>query len=178
MGRKRDGIDPHSFEVVDGVAFYVNAALRVNSPPALDSLGTSRLGTFLMLGGAMAWGASTVIVRGVNWSLSPLVLGGWQSVIGAGPLIVGSPCEVADQLQEWVHETDVDGFNLAYAITPGTFEDVVHYIVPELQQRGIYRTEYTPGTLRHKLFGKGDRLPEEHRAQQIVRGVRSRRAQA
>ena len=65
-------------------------AMALLIAPALDSLGTSRLGTFLMLGGAMAWGASTVIVRGVNWSLSPLVLGGWQSVIGAGPLIVAA----------------------------------------------------------------------------------------
>ena len=58
------------------------------------------------------------------------------------------------------------------AITPGTFEDVVRFVVPELQRRGVYRTEYTPGTLRHKLFGEGDRLPEGDRAQQIVREVR------
>ena len=82
---------------------------------------------------------------------------------GLGPRVVGSAEEVADFLQDWVEETDVDGFNLAYAITPGTFEDVVEFIVPELQRRGVYQTEYMPGTLRQKLHGRGDRLPAEHR---------------
>ena len=54
-------------------------------------------------------------------------------------------------------------FNLAYAITPGTFADVVEHLVPELQRRGAYQREYTPGTLRHKLLGRGDRLPTDHR---------------
>ena len=107
---------------------------------------------------------------GKEWTVRDIAE--WGGIGGAGPRIVGSPGEVADQLQEWVDETDVDGFNLAYAITPGTFEDVVRFVVPELQRRGVYRTQYTPGTLRHKLFGKGHRLPEEHRAQQIVREVR------
>jgi len=52
-----------------------------------------------------------------------------------------------------------DGFNLAYAITPGTFADVIEHVVPVLQERGAYPTSYTPGTLRHKLLGQGDRLP-------------------
>lgn len=47
--------------------------------------------------------------------------------------MVGSPAEVADELQAWAEETDVDGFNLPYAITPGTFADVVDHLVPELQ---------------------------------------------
>jgi hypothetical protein len=62
-----------------------------------------------------------------------------------------------------VQDTDVDGFNLGYAITPGTFEDLVEFVVPELQRRGAYQTEYAPGTLRSKLFGRGDHLPDEHR---------------
>jgi hypothetical protein len=69
---------------------------------------------------------------------------------------------VADELQQWVEDTDVDGFNLAYAVTHETFADIVEHLVPELQRRGAYRTEYTPGTLREKLFGGGPRLPETH----------------
>ncbi|SHU72970.1 Putative monooxygenase [Mycobacteroides abscessus subsp. abscessus] len=87
----------------------------------------------------------------------------WGEIGGMGPRIVGSGTEVADTLQEWVEETDVDGFNLAYAITPGTFEDFIEYVVPVLTERGAYQSSYTPGTLRHKLLGHGDRLPEEHR---------------
>jgi len=87
----------------------------------------------------------------------------WGGIGGMGPVVVGSASEVADELQAWVEETDVDGFNLAYAITPGTFVDLVEHLVPELQRRGAYQREYVPGTLRHKLLGRGDRLPPEHR---------------
>lgn len=81
---------------------------------------------------------------------------------GLGPFIVGSGAQIADRLQEWVADTDVDGFNLAYAITPGTFEDVVEFVVPELRKRGAYPEAYQAGTLRNKLHGRGDRLPDEH----------------
>lgn len=100
---------------------------------------------------------------GKEWTLRDLikVAGG----IGAlGPKIVGGAKEVADTLEELVNDSDVDGFNLAYATTPGTFEDVVNFIVPELQKRGVYQEQYAEGTLRNKLFGKGDRLPSNHRA--------------
>ena len=86
-----------------------------------------------------------------------------SAIGGLGPTLVGSGKEIADQLQEWVAETDVDGFNLAYAITPGTFEDIVTYVIPELRARGAYPTSYVEGTLRHKLHGKGDRLPADHK---------------
>ncbi|MDO8382152.1 MULTISPECIES: LLM class flavin-dependent oxidoreductase [Microbacterium] len=86
-----------------------------------------------------------------------------SAIGGLGPTLVGSGTEIADQLQEWVAETDVDGFNLAYAITPGTFEDIVTYVIPELRARGAYPTSYVEGTLRHKLHGNGDRLPSEHK---------------
>ena len=43
-----------------------------------------------------------------------------------------------------------------------TFFDAVELLVPELQKRGVYKTEYAPGTLGEKLFGDGARLPESH----------------
>lgn len=98
---------------------------------------------------------------GSEWTVGDIARAG--AIGGLGPFIVGSGSEIADQLEEWAEETDVDGFNLAYAITPGTFEDVVTWVVPELQKRGVYPTEYTEGTLRQKLHGRGDRLPDEHR---------------
>jgi FMN-dependent oxidoreductase (nitrilotriacetate monooxygenase family) len=70
---------------------------------------------------------------------------------GDGPVAVGSPATVADQLEEWVQETGIDGFNLAAAIVPETFEQVVDLLVPELQRRGRFKTEYADGTLREKL---------------------------
>lgn len=89
-------------------------------------------------------------------------LGQATGIGGFGPVIVGSGEEVADELIRFQDEGDVDGFNLAYAITPGTFEDIVDYVVPELQKRGRYKTSYTDGSLRHKLHGHGDRLPDTH----------------
>jgi FMN-dependent oxidoreductase (nitrilotriacetate monooxygenase family) len=84
---------------------------------------------------------------------------------GMGAIVVGSPQTVADQLQAWVEETDIDGFNLAYAVTPESFADFVELVVPELQRRGVYKRDYRPGTLREKLFGPGRaRLPQNHPA--------------
>ncbi|PXA71935.1 LLM class flavin-dependent oxidoreductase [Cryobacterium arcticum] len=106
---------------------------------------------------------------GSEWTVGDIARAG--AIGGLGPFIVGSGAEIADQLEEWAAETDVDGFNLAYAITPGTFEDVVTWVVPELQKRGVYPTEYTEGTLRHKLHGRGDRLPDEHHGANFRVGV-------
>ncbi|MBV8457025.1 MAG: LLM class flavin-dependent oxidoreductase [Acetobacteraceae bacterium] len=84
---------------------------------------------------------------------------------GRGPVVVGSPEQVADELIGWVEETGVDGFNLAYAVTPETFEDFVDLVVPELQKRGRYKLDYAPGTLREKLYGPGRaRLRADHPA--------------
>ena len=81
---------------------------------------------------------------------------------GRYPAIVGSPDQVADELQRWVDEADVDGFNLSRTVVPESYEDFVDLVVPELQNRGMYKTAYEDGTLRHKLFGEGDRLPTRH----------------
>ncbi|MBB4402867.1 MULTISPECIES: LLM class flavin-dependent oxidoreductase [Rhizobium/Agrobacterium group] len=97
-----------------------------------------------------------------SWTIDELAKFG--GIGGLGPVFVGSPSRIADILQEWVDDTDVDGFNLAYAVTPDSFEDVVGYIVPELQKRGVYPTAYKPGTLREKLFGDGDYLAANHPA--------------
>ncbi|PPQ30169.1 LLM class flavin-dependent oxidoreductase [Rhodopila globiformis] len=90
---------------------------------------------------------------------------------GRGPMLVGSGAEVADALLSWVADTGVDGFNLAYVLTPGSFADVVDLVVPELQARGVYKRDYAPGTLRQKLFGRGPRLPASHPAAAVRPGA-------
>ncbi|MDN5700361.1 MAG: LLM class flavin-dependent oxidoreductase, partial [Kocuria sp.] len=74
---------------------------------------------------------------------------------GMGDVIVGSPESVADQLETWVDEGGLDGINLAYHVSPGSFEDFVEFVVPELQKRGRYRTDYEGSTLRESLYGAG-----------------------
>ncbi len=78
--------------------------------------------------------------------------------------IVGSPQRVADELESWVRDADIDGFNLVRTVVPEGFVDFVDLVVPELQSRGSYKTEYTEGSLRDKLFGAGPRLPARHPA--------------
>ena len=62
--------------------------------------------------------------------------------------IYGSPKRIADTLQEWFETGLADGFMILPAYFPGAFEDFVALVVPELQQRGIYRLEYAGTTLR------------------------------
>lgn len=95
------------------------------------------------------------------WTIEEIA--NWNSLGGNGPVLVGSAETVSDALQQWVEDTDVDGFNLAYILAHQTFADVVEFIVPELQKRGVYQTSYAQGTLREKLFGAGPYLPENHR---------------
>ena len=80
----------------------------------------------------------------------------------AGAWLVGSAEQVEDELQRRF-ENGLDGFNLTYTVTPGTFVDFVEGVVPILQQRGLVQTEYSVGSLRRKLFGT-DKLPTSHPA--------------
>ncbi|RIE01215.1 FMN-dependent monooxygenase [Cohnella faecalis] len=63
----------------------------------------------------------------------------------------GTPSQIADELQRWLREGAADGFNLMPPLLPGGLDDFVDKVVPELQSRGIYRTEYTGRTLREHL---------------------------
>jgi long-chain alkane monooxygenase len=84
---------------------------------------------------------------------------------GIGPVVVGTPEKVADEIEAWFEATDVDGLNVAFATSPGDFEDIADMLVPELTRRGRYKQAYAEGTLREKLFGAGRaRLTETHPA--------------
>jgi FMN-dependent oxidoreductase (nitrilotriacetate monooxygenase family) len=76
---------------------------------------------------------------------------------------VGSAETIANQLIAWSEQAGVDGFNLSRTVVPECFDDFISLVVPVLQQRGAYKTVYTPGTLRKKLFGH-DGLPTSHPA--------------
>ncbi|HLY87708.1 MAG TPA: LLM class flavin-dependent oxidoreductase [Acetobacteraceae bacterium] len=105
---------------------------------------------------------------GSEWTLRKLmnmmVLGSRQAPI------VGSPVQVADQMQAWVDEADVDGFNLSRTVIPECVQDFIALVVPELQSRGLMKDRYGPGTLREKLFGPGRaRVPVTHPAARFRR---------
>ncbi len=74
--------------------------------------------------------------------------------------IVGGPKDVADRLEQWFAERACDGFVVAASHVPGTYEDFVAFVVPELQRRGLFRKEYAGVTLRENL---GIPVPEVSR---------------
>ncbi|MGV9303861.1 LLM class flavin-dependent oxidoreductase [Nonomuraea sp. NPDC003727] len=63
-------------------------------------------------------------------------------------VIAGTPEQIADELQEWFEYGAADGFNIMPPILPGGLEDFVDHVVPELRDRGLFRTEYEGRTLR------------------------------
>jgi FMN-dependent oxidoreductase (nitrilotriacetate monooxygenase family) len=65
--------------------------------------------------------------------------------------IVGGPKEVADELERWFVERACDGFVVAATHVPGSYEDFVTFVTPELQRRGLFRADYAGGTLRENL---------------------------
>ncbi|WP_135805523.1 LLM class flavin-dependent oxidoreductase [Halorussus marinus] len=82
------------------------------------------------------------------------------------PVVVGDPEQVADRLEYWHEEVGVDGFNLKEIVRPGTLEDFVDMVVPELRDRGLVREAYEGQTLRENLFEEAGRtaLAEDHPA--------------
>jgi len=100
---------------------------------------------------------------GETWTLRKIF--GRKGLGSRNAPLVGSAEEIADELQSWVEDTDIDGFNLSRVVTPEGLEDFVDLVVPILQERGVYKRDYGEGTLREKLFGPGrSRLAGSHPA--------------
>lgn len=93
------------------------------------------------------------------------------TVGGLGATPVGTPQQVADNMEKWVQEADVDGFNLVsigfsglssliltfeqgYVVKPGSFKDIIDLLIPELRKRGLFWDDYAvaKGTYRENLF--------------------------
>ncbi len=80
----------------------------------------------------------------------------WQLCLAnAGPrghvLSIGTPAHVADEMEHWFKDGAADGFNVMPAWLPGSLKDFVDLVVPELQRRNLFRTEYEATTLRGNL---------------------------
>ncbi|KAJ0114683.1 Dimethyl-sulfide monooxygenase [Diaporthe amygdali] len=73
----------------------------------------------------------------------------------SGPVPVGTAEDVADEMERWIEVADVDGFNVGHITTPGTWEDVVELLVPELRRRGRYAPQGESGTMRERIYGPG-----------------------
>jgi len=114
-----------------------------------------------------------VIQRGSNHTQSaadaaPLLAGDirrrYAKVEGNSALtFVGTPDEVATQIEQYVDASGIDGFLLHQFVSPASFEDFATLAVPALKDRGLFRTAPAEGTLRSRLRADGaHRLPDSH----------------
>jgi alkanesulfonate monooxygenase SsuD/methylene tetrahydromethanopterin reductase-like flavin-dependent oxidoreductase (luciferase family) len=120
-------------------------------PPAIQSM-------------ISAWSATVPGTQGLKWTKRRVLQE--LAVSGAHGRVVGSAKTVADALQKWVDEAHLDGFNISYATTPGTFEDLIKYLWPELRARGVLQEDYAGTTMRENYSqdGKGPRVRSDHPA--------------
>ncbi len=70
---------------------------------------------------------------------------------GTGPVMAGTPSEIADEMEAWYAAGAADGFNLMFPLLPDDWLNFAELVVPELQRRGLTRKEYAAGTLRDRL---------------------------
>lgn len=118
-----------------------NDDFRFEGPPAIQS-------TVISIDDSRRWTKAHIAKE--------LILGGFSAKL------IGSPKTVADKLEDWAYEADLDGFNLAHITSPGSFKDIVDLLVPELQRRGLFHQDYADvQTVRGQVFGQ-DQLPPDH----------------
>ena len=100
---------------------------------------------------------------------TPRHIGKATAIGSGGPVPIGSPSTVADILESWMDIADLDGFNVGAVVSPGSFEDLVELLIPELRRRGRYPAAVDPDdpdepiTLRERVYGAGQaRLRDDH----------------
>lgn len=73
---------------------------------------------------------------------------------GPGGMVAGTVQDVANEMERWVTEADVDGFNIAYALMPGSYDNVIEDLLAGLRARGLFRDDYSVpcGTCRENLY--------------------------
>ncbi|RDW57187.1 hypothetical protein BP6252_13835 [Coleophoma cylindrospora] len=86
--------------------------------------------------------------------ITPRVLAQKMAFCGFAPMPVGTPEMVADVMEDWVNNGDIDGFNVAYVSNPESYEDLVELLVPVLQERGLMWKDYAVpgGTYRENML--------------------------
>ncbi len=168
IGRPRDHLKilPAAFVVVgdtveeakakrahlDGLVHYANAVGSLSIALGHDASGFDPDGPLPEITDTNASKSSlerTVnLARRENLTVRQLAqrLGGY-----AGLAFVGTPETIADEMQQWLEEEGSDGFNVMFPYLPEGLDDFVEKVVPELQRRGIFRTEYEGRTLRDNL---------------------------
>ncbi|CZT25726.1 probable coenzyme F420-dependent N5,N10-methylene tetrahydromethanopterin reductase and related flavin-dependent oxidoreductases [Ramularia collo-cygni] len=134
--------------------FTEDEDFQFTGPPAIQSMIT-------------AWTATVPGTKGQKWTKKTVLE--QLAISGAHPRAIGSAETVADIMEHWVNKAGVDGFNISYATTPGTFDDLIKYLWPELKKRGVLQTEYHGSSMRENYLqdGRGPRVREGHPARKF-----------
>lgn len=112
----------------------------IDGPVPIDDLGPAEIRSI-----------STQLLERVKRQ-QPTIRELYQEVAGMGGFcLIGTPTEIVDVMQDWFENYACDGFNITPTHLPGGCEDFVEMITPELQRRGLFRTEYEGRTLRENL---------------------------
>jgi alkanesulfonate monooxygenase len=101
------------------------------------------------------WKQLTELARRENLTIRQLFLR--FNAVRGHRVVIGTPSDIADQIQDWFERDAADGFNLIPPLLPSSLTEFVDLVVPELQRRGIFRSEYEGTTLRDHLG-----LPRPH----------------
>ncbi|KUJ08659.1 bacterial luciferase-like protein [Mollisia scopiformis] len=148
--------NPSQYLYVDLSAYPVDEPFDVNSVGKSDNAVHAIINT---------------LKRYADQVVTPRILGENMAFCGFGPMPVGTPEMVADVMEDWANNADIDGFNIAYVSNPESYEDLVELLVPVLQKRGLMWDDYTVpgGTYRENLLGTPGQpgVPEGHPARQF-----------
>ncbi|KAJ5102551.1 xenobiotic compound monooxygenase DszA family [Penicillium argentinense] len=169
---KREGRDPSNIKVIVGINVLVAAtdedakAKREGYIHFADDEGALALfGGWL---GVDCPRNSTTSTENLPWTKQRIVE--YISVGGLQAKLIGSPTTVAEELEPWVDISGVDGFNLAHSTNPGTFEDIIEFLLPELRRRGLFRAKVEKeGATAREMCIVSRRLPDDYPGSQFKR---------
>ncbi|KAJ9353460.1 xenobiotic compound monooxygenase, DszA family [Paecilomyces variotii] len=185
---KKEGRDPNHIKVILGINVIVAATDEEAKAKREEYLGyANQEGALALFGGwtgvdlsgyaddedfrlsdsprvqsiVRRWSATVPGTDNLPWTKKRIAE--YISVGGLQAKVIGSPSTVADELERWVEVSGVDGFNLAHITNPGTFEDIIEYLLPELRKRGRFRSKVAKeGATAREVFIGSRRLPEDH----------------
>jgi alkanesulfonate monooxygenase len=164
------GRDPDTLKVMPGLSFAIGSSLQ----EAQDKFGALEdkvdfSGDLNLMGhdvsaypldgplpdlpepenGKGRWRQLTALARRENLTIRQLFLR--FNAVRGHRVVLGTPVDIADQIQDWFERDAADGFNLIPPLMPSSLTEFVDLVVPELQRRGIFRRDYEGTTLRDHL---------------------------
>jgi FMN-dependent oxidoreductase (nitrilotriacetate monooxygenase family) len=137
---------------LDGLVHFESALASLSSALGVDAARfdlNGLLPDIALTNGSQSYQAYVIaLARRENLSVRDLArrVGGYS-----GLTFVGSPSTIADQMEDWLHQEASDGFNVTFPFLPQGLDDFVELIVPELQRRRAFHSDYEGHTLRQTL---------------------------